>query len=157
MCLNQSITPIQSRNPPCQEIPLGFRSSNFSGRLRRPGKICYFGPPKSWFYKGKRPNMGSKTSKFSGRLRRPGKNRYFGPLKSRFLGGKRPNLSSNLVPAGFSRNPPLVWANFFTKGGGFLTIVGVIFVLKFPFIFPNVLVLAAKGWDLPTQSPILKN
>ena len=32
-----------------------------------------FGPPKSWFYKGKRPNLGSKTSKFSGRRRRPEK------------------------------------------------------------------------------------
>ena len=48
---------IQEPHPPCQEPPLGFRSSKFSGRLRRPGKFCYFGPPKSWFYKGKRPNM----------------------------------------------------------------------------------------------------
>ena len=83
---------MQLDNHPLLDNPPWFHQDDpnlakFSGRLRRPGKIGYFGVSKRDFTRGIDHFEGLKTQNFpaaeGGR-----KNRYFGPSKSPFLGGK---------------------------------------------------------------------
>ena len=103
------------------EIP-----SKFSGRLRRPGKIGYFGVANLDFTREIVHLRVSKPQNFpaaeGGR-----KNRYFGTPKSSFSGGKTLRNRSQTEPvcpkSVSSRKPPLVFGRFFRQGGGFLGVI----------------------------------